>query len=53
METLIAKQPEGYLTEAEAIMQARTASRPLSETFTRRHCRCVYSLCFCMIKESG
>jgi len=23
METLIAKQPEGYLTEAEAIMQAK------------------------------
>ncbi len=51
MEKLIAKQPEGYLTEAEAIKLAKEGVAAAFEYLYKAHCRRVYSLCLRMIKN--
>ena len=51
MEKLIAKQPEGYLTEAEAIKHAKEGVAAGFEYLYKAHGRRVYSLCLRMIKN--
>jgi RNA polymerase sigma-70 factor (ECF subfamily) len=51
MAKLIAKQPESYLTEAEAIVQAKEGAEAAFEYLYQTHCRRVYSLCLRMIKN--
>ena len=51
MATLIAKQNEDNLTEAEAIGQAKEGVAAAFEYLYKAHCRRVYSLCFRMIKN--
>jgi RNA polymerase sigma-70 factor, ECF subfamily len=51
MATLIAKQPEGCLTEAEAIRQAKNGDATAFEYLYKANCRRVYSVCLRMIKN--
>jgi RNA polymerase sigma-70 factor (ECF subfamily) len=51
MEKLIAEQPEGYLTEGEAIKHAKEGVAAAFEYLYEAHGRRVYSLCLRMIKN--
>ena len=51
MATVIAKQPEGCLTEAEAIRQAKNGDAAAFEYLYKANCRRVYSVCLRMIKN--
>jgi RNA polymerase sigma-70 factor (ECF subfamily) len=51
MEKLIVRQPEGYLTEAEAIKHAKEGVAAGFEYLYEAHCRRVYSLCLRMVKN--
>jgi len=51
MTNLTAKQPEAFLTEAEAILQAKAGAADAFEYLYKAHCRRVYSVCLRMIKN--
>lgn len=51
MKTLTAKQPEGYSSEAEAIMQAKDGVASAFEFLYKAHCRRIYGVCLRMIKN--
>jgi RNA polymerase sigma-70 factor, ECF subfamily len=51
MATLMAKQPEGCSTEAEAIRRAKDGDATAFEYLYKANCRRVYSVCLRMIKN--
>jgi DNA-directed RNA polymerase specialized sigma24 family protein len=51
MAKLINKQPESYLTEVQAIRQAKDGDASAFEYLYKAHCRRVYSVCLRMMKN--